>query len=215
MQKFLKKREVLVLRLVSETVPVIPENFRKKERLKCFIPLFDETSFVVWDELASGKKMVEILEKTLQDSSVCGKIRLSLLPDGTRDGPFHMVPEERKYWTITEATGSYKMGKKHGIFRYVFHLHSRVIREERWYEDVLKRIKIVTEKEIQIYRFFGNGLGHCKEFLNGYLSEKIEFKGKYVHGKHEIYMRDRRSKKLRTRKFYCDGRLVSEERKRL
>ncbi|AQQ73972.1 hypothetical protein [Kurlavirus BKC-1] len=215
MQKFLKKREVLVLRLVSETVPVIPENFRKKERLKCFIPLFDETSFVVWDELASGKKMVEILEKTLQDSSVCGKIRLSLLPDGTRDGPFHMVPEERKYWTITEATGTYKMGKKHGIFRYVFHLHSIVIREERWYEDVLKRIKIVTGKEMQIYRFFEDGMGHYKEFLNGYLSEKIEFKGKHIHGKHEIYTRDRRSKKLRTREFYCDGKLISKERKRL
>lgn len=217
MQKFLKKREVLVLRLVSETVPVIPENFRKKERLKCFIPLFDETSFVVWDELASGKKMVEILEKTLQDSSVCGKIRLSLLPDGTRDGPFHMVPEERKYWSIVEATGNYKMGKKHGIFRYVFHLHSKVIREEKWEDDALKRIKTITlsGKETQIYRFFDGEKGHYKEFLNGCLSEKMEFNGKYVHGKHEIYMRDRRSKKLRTRKFYCDGRLVSEERKRL
>lgn len=216
MQKFLNKKELLVLRLVSETVSVVPEDFRKKRCLKCFVPLFDEMAFVIWDELASGKKVVEILEKTLQDSSVCGKLRLSLLPDGTRDGPFHMVPEERKYWSIVEATGSYKMGKKHGIFRYVFHLHSKVIREEEWEDDVLKKIKTTTlvGKETQIYRFFDGEKGHYKEFLNGYLSEKIEFKGKYIHGKHEIYMRDRKSKKLRTRKIYCDGRLVSEQRKR-
>ncbi|ALH06816.1 hypothetical protein PMV_118 [Port-miou virus] len=221
MQKFLEKREALVLCLVSEDVQLLPADFRKKTRQKVDVPLFDETQFIIWDEMKNGKKKAEIRDKCLENfSGGNGTMRVSLLPDGTKDGPFHMTPKRSTYWTVKEATGNYKMGKKHGYFRYVFHLHTKVIREEMWDEDFLEQIKIVCltsdvppkRHNVEIYRFFKNGSGIYKDFSNGRnLSESVEFKNGYLHGEQEFYGRERGCKKLRVRRTYNNGTLVSEE----